>query len=166
MIYRYSASLDSRFRRSATIGGILAVLMVGAALIAAARGATIVGLLILIGVALIAYKLRSIVKGHLESWIQTDDDGITCRTPSGDDVKIDWASLTHAGLIYSVDGERFVYMYSSGADRFVCVPTSFQGVDDLYTELSERAAIEDITLRDGESAADGLQRTLTTHQAE
>ncbi len=144
----------------------MAALMVGAALLAAARGATVVGLLILIGVALIAYKLRSIVKGHLESWIQTDDYGVTCRTPSGDDVKIDWASLTHAGFIYSADDEKLVYMYSSGADRFVCVPTSFQGVDDLYTELSERAYIEDITLRDGESAADGLQRTLTAHQAE
>ncbi len=166
MIYRYSASLDPRFRRSATVGGMLAALMVAAALLAASRGAAIVGLLILIGVALLAYKLRSIVKGHMQSWIQTDDDGVTCRTPNGDKVKIDWSSLTHAGFVYSPGGDKYVYMYSSEEDQFVCVPTSFQGVDELYTELSEQAAIEDITLRRGESAADGLKRTLTGHEAQ
>lgn len=166
MIYRYSASLDPRFRRSARIGGLLAALLVGAALLAAARGAPVVGFLIVIGAALIAYKIRSIVKGHLDSWIQTDDFGITCRTPSGDDLKIDWSSLTHAGLMYSPAGERLVYIYAAEADRFVCVPTSFQGVEALYNELSEHATIEDITRRDGESAADALQRTLDIHRTE
>ena len=160
MIYRYSTALDPRLRKASAFGMLFVVLLIGAALLAATRGAPLIGFVIMVGTALIGWKIRAFVKSHLNTWIQTTDEGIVCRTPSGERVSIDWTDLTHAGSMYSAAGERLVYFYSQITDRFVCVPPSFENINDLYDELSEYVPLQSVTMNERESAGDALRRVF------
>ncbi len=167
MIYRYSTSLDPRLRKASVFSVLLLLLLVGAAFMAAVRGAELVGFLIMVGTALLGWKIRAFVKSHLNTWIQTTDEEIICRTPSGERVSIDWTDLTHAGSMYTAAGERMVYFYSAETDRFVCVPPSFENIDDLYEELAEHVPLRDVTMQEKEPAGDALRRAFSvTHPSQ
>ncbi len=161
MIYRYSTALDPKLRRASILAVLFLAVLVGAAFLAATRGAQIVGFLIMVGTALLGWKIRAFVKSHLNTWIQTTDDRIICRTPSGENVSIDWDDLTHAGSMFSSSGDRMVYFYSQKTDRFVCVPPSFEHIDDLYDELTECVPLQDVTMEQSESAGDALRRAFS-----
>lgn len=166
MIYRYSTALDPRLRKASMFGLLFVALLLGAAFLAATRGAPIIGFVITVGTALIGWKIRAFVKSHVDTWIQTTDEGIVCRTPSGERVSVDWNDLTHAGSMYTAAGERLVYFYSQITDRFVCVPPSFENIDDLYDELSEYVPLTSVTMNEGESAGDALRRVFSDDQEE
>ena len=160
MIYRYSTALDPKLRRASIIGVLFLGALVGAAFLAAARGAQLVGFVIMVGTALLGWKTRAFVRSHLNTWIQTTDDAILCRTPSGEKVSIDWNDLTHAGSMNSNAGERMVFFFSQKTDRFVCVPPSFENIDDLYEDLAEHVPLQEVTMNEGESAGDALRRAF------
>lgn len=159
MIYRYSISLDRRLRRTSIAGiTLMGLLLLGAFLSAIRGSAPIIGFAIIVGTFLIAWLVRRFVKSHLNTWIQTTDDALICKTPSGDKIEIAWNELSHAGSVHTTNGEKMLYCYSNPKDRFVCIPPSFENLEDLYKELQERIELEDVTMGEKETAGDTLRR--------
>lgn len=160
MIYRYSTLRDPRLRRASIVAGLLIAGLLSGALLALGRGATFAGGMILLGTALIAWKLRAFIRAQRQSFIQTTDEQVICRTATGDVVRIDWEHLDYTGYLTASDGSRYVYLYSESNDHFICIPGSFDSVEELCKELSSHAGRTDIEMNKDEQPADAMRRTF------
>ncbi len=164
MVYRNNLSRDPRFRRIrvfSAAGGIASLLAV---LFAFERGAGALALPILLLVGFVGYKLRSYIRGHERSYLETFDNHLTLRTPSGDVVTFEWDSLSCYGTARFSDGDNFIYVYSDSLDRFFAIPESFDNYGDLIDELSERCERRDLTLHKDESMTDAIRRSIAVFE--
>ncbi|TVQ28085.1 MAG: hypothetical protein EA383_01320 [Spirochaetaceae bacterium] len=161
MVYRNNLSRDRRFRRMliyTALGGIAALV---AALFALQRGAGFVLLLILVPGAFIGYRLTVYFQGHRNSYLETFDDYLSLRAPTGDIETFDWESLSRFGTATFSDGDEFLYAYSDSLDRFFAIPESFENRGRLIDELNERCERQDLIVEKNESMTDAIKRSLS-----
>ncbi len=164
MVYRNNLSRDPRFRRIrffSVVGGIAVLLAV---LFVFQRGAGGFALPVLVLSAFIGYKITRYLQGHKNSYLETFDDHVTLRTPSGDVVTFEWDSLSRYGTAGFSDGDNFIYVYSDSLDRFFAIPESFENCDDLIDEFSERCERQDLTLDKDESMTDAIRRSVSVFE--
>ena len=161
MVYRYNVLIDPRFRKMMILLSVVAFALVTAVFVAVSRGS--IGPAIFLSIAGLygGFRFRRILKAHRSSYLETFDDHITVRTPTGDTVQIPWSSLQYYGLAEYPDGNSYIYGYSEEDDRFFALPDSFSSLETLLSELSPHGTRKDISIRERELLSDGLKRTLT-----
>ena len=130
--------------------GALAILYVGGLIGIAAA---------VIGIYL-SYHLVKYLRSHLRSYIETDEEGLHCRTTVDEEIGMAWSDISHSGLAVSKDNRTLLFLYAEGDDKLLTIPPEYEGWDRLVEEARGHVDLEQVTLSEGSTIQDHLRSVL------
>ncbi len=138
---------------------VMAALVV-AALVVAALVQVVVGLLALVPLGYLCFRIVRITRKHLASYVATDEAGITVCEFGEETTSYAWPEVTFAGRARTHDGRELAYAYVERDDRLLTISPEFENYRPLHDDLRRHVAPHDLALEQGESLAERLRGQL------
>jgi hypothetical protein len=130
--------------------GVLAIIYV--------RG--LIGIVAAVAGLYFSYHLFKYLRSHLRSYIQTDDEGLRCRTTVDEEIAMAWSDITHGGLAVAKGKQATLFLYAEGDDKLLTIPPEYQGWEQLVEEARARVDLPQITLSENSTIQDHLRAVL------
>jgi len=121
------------------------VSIIAASVLLIAFASPLLGIIALVVSLYFDYNIYKFIRMQLKSYIETDEDGISCLTPSSDSVYIPWDNLTFAGT-YSQGKSDGIYLYSENQDQLLIIPNEYSDLELLKDQLAEKHSLTHLLL--------------------
>lgn len=113
----------------------------------------------------LAYHLYRFVGSHLRSYVETSEEGLSCRTTVNEEISFRWDAVTHAGVGRGPRGQGTLFLYDEGEDKLLSIPGEYANWDRLQEELKQYTrGFQELALEGSETVQDRLRAVLGSDQ--
>lgn len=150
------------FRSSPRLAVLVAIMVafVAIAIIAFFTLGPLAGLLFAVIAVFLDVQIYRFLKGQLDSYVRSDDEGVSCKTSLGDKIRFEWDELSHAGTFQDSKGRWGLFFYNEDDDKLVTVPQDFAGLSALVAEVGAHRPMLDLNLSGSSGVRDELRKLI------
>ena len=118
--------------------------------------------IIILGIALyLDYQIILFVRRQFASFIETDDTGLKFNLFKEEESKLNWNTITCAGISEDESGPRkTIFVYVKETDTLLTIPSEINDFDKLIGELKERVEFFMISISKGENLKEKLKSKI------
>ena len=120
----------------------------------------LIGVIALAAAAYLDYTVLRFFKNHLKSWVETNEQALSCQMPDGDLLSFPWGSITIAGYATQERGHSFLFVYDEQADKLVIIPKEYSDFDALHEAIRARTPYRELSLSLGETIQERLKADI------
>lgn len=161
MTHRPTKSLGSK--------GILVIVGVVIVLSAAVTAIFLIGPIIGVLLAAVAgyvgYQFLRLMRLQRNSYLETGQDGIECRTALDERIAMSWGEIDQAGIAFDERQRRYLFVYRDYDDTLLTLPDDYSDFDALVSELESRVALRRMELGKKESVEERLKQEYREAQS-
>ncbi len=139
---------------------VIAVALVGGSLAVTILVQPLVGVVALAVSGYIGYHLMKFFIHTIHSHVRTSDEGMVCITSTGNEVRMKWHELTHAGWFYQGDAPGQLFVYAEEDDNLVTLPNQYERLAELADEIAERIDLMELRGPSDLEIGDALRQEL------
>ncbi|MFP4382830.1 MAG: hypothetical protein ACLFSE_02210 [Spirochaetia bacterium] len=106
------------------------------------------------------YNIFSFIRLQKKSYVEADEDGIACLTPSSESVYMEWKDLTCAGT-YTQGKSSGLYLYAEEPDQLLIIPDEYSRLDILEETVSSNMEMKHLSVEPGTNLREKIKEHLS-----
>jgi hypothetical protein len=120
----------------------------------------ILGIIALLVSLYFDYNIFSFIRLQKKSYVEADEDGISCLTPSSESVYLEWKDITYAGT-YSQGKSSGLYLYAEEKDQLLIIPDEYSSLEVLEKTVASNMDMKHLSIEPGTNLREKIKDHLS-----